>query len=87
MCSSISSIPYIHATSKHSFRFLHSFPRISGSFLCSASLSIPYILLGSCTASPESLEAFCVLPPYPFPTSCDAVIPLPDMESLEALRV
>ena len=26
------------------------------------------ILFGSCTASPESLEAFCVLPPYPFPT-------------------
>ena len=42
-----------HATIKHgfedrSFWFLHSFPRISGSFTCSASFSIPYMFYYPC---------------------------------------
>ena len=46
-------------------------------------------VLASCTASTESLEAFCVLRHFPFPTCfiIHAVIPVPVIESLEALRV
>ena len=63
--------------------FLHSLH----AYLHISVMPLANILLGSCTASPESLEALRVLRHYPFPTSCDAVMSLPDMESLEALRV